>query len=289
MEQLHSGPADWLDVPGHWTFLDPVAERLADFIQALPLGRARDVLHGVPLGHPLHPALVQTPIGCWLAAGLLDVTGGDDRAARRLTAAGLISLPPVLWSGWVDWSRLPPAQRRTGLVHAASAVTGALLHLCSLRARRHGHPLRGRLLGLSGTTAIGLTAALGGHLAFRQAAGAAHAEAEFRLAPPDWHPLGETDDFPADVPVRRRLGEVAVVVVHGSDDSWTVLADRCTHMAGSLAAGKLIDGCVQCPVHRSRFRLSDGHPVQGPATAPQPRFDTRILGDHLEARPPLDP
>ncbi|MFD8480405.1 Rieske 2Fe-2S domain-containing protein [Kitasatospora sp. NPDC059673] len=287
MENLHSGPADWLDVPSRWTFLDPVAERLADFIQALPLGRVRDVLHGVPLGHPLHPALVETPIGCWLAAGLLDLTGGDDRAVRTLTAAGLVSLPPVIWSGWVDWSRLPPAQRRTGLVHAVSAVTGALLHASSLRARCHGHAARGRVLGLSGTTAVGLAAALGGHLAYRQAAGAAHAEAELRLAPPDWHPLGATADFPADVPVRRHLGEVAVVVVHGSDDTWTVLADRCTHMAGSLAGGELIDGCVQCPVHHSRFRLSDGHPVQGPATAPQPRFETRVLADRLEARPPL--
>ncbi|MFF0296022.1 Rieske 2Fe-2S domain-containing protein [Kitasatospora sp. NPDC004614] len=281
-----SGPADWLDAPTHWTFLDPVADRLADFIQALPLGRVRDVLHGVPLGHPLHPALVETPIGCWLAAGVLDLTGGDDRAARTLTAVGLVSLPPVFWSGWVDWSRLPPAQRRLGLVHAASAATAAILHGCSLRARCHGHPLRGRVLGLSGTTVVGLAAGLGGHLAYRHAAGAAHAEAEFRLAPPDWQPLGDTAEFPEDVPVRRRLGEVAVLVVHGSDDSWTVLADRCTHTAGSLADGELIDGCVQCPECQSRFRLSDGHPVQGPATAVQPRFETRILADLLEARPP---
>ncbi|MGW4379756.1 Rieske 2Fe-2S domain-containing protein [Kitasatospora sp. NPDC004531] len=285
MEQPHSGPADWLDAPSHWTFLDPAAQRLADLIRDLPLGRARDLLHGVPLGHPLHPALAQFPIGCWLAAGLLDATRLDDRAARRLTAAGLLALPPVLWAGWVDWSRLPPAQRRTGLVHAASAVTGAVLHLRSLRARRRGHGLRGRLLGLAGTTAVGLAAALGGHLAYRQAAGAAHAEAEFRLAPPDWQALGDTADFPVDVPVRRRLGEVAVVVVR-RDDDWTVLADRCTHMAASLAGGELVDGCLQCPLHQSRFRLADGHPVQGPATAPQPRFDTRVLADRLEARPP---
>ncbi|MFD8595345.1 Rieske 2Fe-2S domain-containing protein [Kitasatospora sp. NPDC059646] len=288
MEQpLHQGPADWLDAPGRWTFLDPAAERLADLVRALPLGRARDVLHGVPLGHPLHPALAQVPIGCWLAAGLLDATRIDDAAARRLTAAGLLTLPPVLWAGWVDWARLPPVQRRTGLVHATSAVTAALLHLRSLRARRRGHGLRGRLLGLSGTTVVGLAAALGGHLAYRQAAGAAHAEAEFRLAPPDWHPLGATADFPVGVPVRRHLGEVAVVVVHGADDGWTVLADRCTHMAASLAGGELVDGCLQCPLHQSRFRLADGHPVQGPATAPQPRFETRVLSDHLEARPPL--
>ncbi|WAL70119.1 Rieske (2Fe-2S) protein [Kitasatospora sp. YST-16] len=281
----YRAPADCLDAPTGWTFLDPVAERIAGVVQRLPLGPARDVLHGVWLGHPLHPALAQTPIGCWTAASLLDATGGDPRAVRRLTAAGLVTLPPVLLAGWVDWSRLPPAHRRTGLVHAAGAVAAALLQGTSLHARCHGHPTRGRLLGLAGTGAVGLAAALGGHLAYRQAAGAAHAEAEPRLAPSDWHSLGATADIPADTPVRRRLGDVPVVVVRGPDDSWTVLADRCTHMAASLAGGEVVDGCLECPLHHSRFRLSDGRPARGPATAAQPRFETRVLADHLEARP----
>ncbi|GAA2112994.1 hypothetical protein GCM10009759_56280 [Kitasatospora saccharophila] len=284
MDTYHAA-ADRLDTPAEWTFLDPVAERIAALVQRLPLGPARDVLHGVWLGHPLHPALAQAPIGCWTAASLLELTGGDERAVRRLTAAGLAALPPVLLAGWVDWSRLPPTHRRTGLVHAAGAVTAALLHACSLRARCHGHRARGRLLGLAGTGTVGLVAALGGHLAYHQAAGAAHAEAEPRLAPSDWQPLGATADIPLGAPVRRLLGDVPVVVVRTHDDGWTVLADRCTHMAASLSGGEVVAGCLECPLHHSRFRLSDGRPARGPATAAQPRFETRVLAGRMEARP----
>ncbi|MFD8638256.1 hypothetical protein ACFV17_39935, partial [Streptomyces sp. NPDC059656] len=47
--------------------LDSVTEPLKRAIRALPLGRLRGVLHGRPLGHPLHPALVQIPVGAWIS------------------------------------------------------------------------------------------------------------------------------------------------------------------------------------------------------------------------------
>ncbi|MGH3200753.1 MAG: hypothetical protein ACRDOA_09735 [Streptosporangiaceae bacterium] len=34
-------------------------------------GKVRDVLHGVWLGHPLHPVLVQAPVGAWLSASIM--------------------------------------------------------------------------------------------------------------------------------------------------------------------------------------------------------------------------
>jgi hypothetical protein len=49
-------------------------------------GRLRDMLHGVWLGHPLHPMLIQVPVGAWLSASILDLTRGDERAARLLVA-----------------------------------------------------------------------------------------------------------------------------------------------------------------------------------------------------------
>ena len=38
-------------------------------------GKVRDGLHGVWLGHPLHPVLVQVPVGAWLSASIA-VAGG---------------------------------------------------------------------------------------------------------------------------------------------------------------------------------------------------------------------
>ena len=67
-------------------------------------GRARDLLHGVWLGHPLHPVLVQLPVGAWLSAGIVDLTDGGERAARHLVAAGLTAAGPAALAGAADWS-----------------------------------------------------------------------------------------------------------------------------------------------------------------------------------------
>ena len=61
-----------------------------------------------------------------------------------------------------------------------------------------------------------------------------------------------------------------------------VLADRCSHLSGPLNEGTVADGCITCPWHGSVFNLADGAVVHGPATSPQPRFDTRQLDGRLQ-------
>ncbi|WP_051709985.1 Rieske 2Fe-2S domain-containing protein [Streptomyces sp. NRRL S-350] len=274
-----------LDAPEHWDFLDAPGQPLADAAEALPLGPYRDALHGVWLGHPLHPALVQFPLGCWTSAALLDFTPGGRRSASALVAAGLLAAGPAALTGWVDWARLDPPRRRTGLVHALSNTTGVLLYAASLLARCRGHRARGRLLGLAGLTAVSVGAALGGHLAYRQAAGPDRAAAVPRLAPADWVGLGPLEDFPDGRPVRRTTGELALVVVRDGEQCH-VLAERCSHLSGPLSEGTVVDGCLRCPWHGSEFRLRDGEVVHGPATAPQPVLESRVLSGHLEVRLP---
>ena len=59
---------------------------------------------------------------------------------------------------------------------------------------------------------------------------------------------------------------------------------------GPLHQGRLIsengEACVVCPWHGSTFRLADGAVKHGPATAPQPTFETRIRSDGIiQVRP----
>ncbi|MER6301736.1 Rieske (2Fe-2S) protein [Kitasatospora sp. NPDC001539] len=272
-----------LDAPAHWEFLDSPAGPLANAAESLPLGPYRDALHGVWLGHPLHPALVQLPLGCWTSAALLDFSPGGRRSAGVLVAAGLSAAVPAALAGWVDWARLDPPRRRTGLVHALANTTGLLLYGGSLLARCRGHRARGRLLGLAGLTAVSVGGVLGGHLSYRQAAGPDRTAAVPRLAPADWVALGPVEEFPEGEPVRRSAGELAVVVVRDGDE-FHVLADRCAHLSGPLSEGTVVDGCLRCPWHGSEFRLRDGQVANGPATAPQPVLETRVLSGHLEAR-----
>uniref|UniRef100_UPI000AF6BD29 Rieske (2Fe-2S) protein n=1 Tax=Streptomyces neyagawaensis TaxID=42238 RepID=UPI000AF6BD29 len=84
--------------------------------------------------------------------------------------------------------------------------------------------------------------------------------------------------------VRRAVDGVPILVVRGTGGTLHGLAERCSHLAGPLSEGTVADGCVQCPWHGSVFRLSDGWNVRGPATAPQPAFDTRITDGHVEIR-----
>src|SRR6478735_10166450 len=50
----------------------------------------KDLLVGVPLGHPLHPAVVAVPIGAWTSTALLDMAG-EERAADLTVLLGLAS------------------------------------------------------------------------------------------------------------------------------------------------------------------------------------------------------
>jgi len=157
-------------------------------------------------------------------------------------------------------------------VHAAANVTTAGLYGASLLARR---PAAGRLLRLAGLAAAGLGGLLAGHLSFRLAAGANHAEPVPYLVEPGWHDLMPRSALAAGKPARALLGEVPELVIRQSGEVHA-LADRCSHLSGPLSDGELAGGCVTCPWHGSTFRVSDGAVVRGPATAPQPVFRTRV-------------
>ncbi|WP_349637097.1 Rieske (2Fe-2S) protein [Streptomyces sp. RerS4] len=263
-------------------------DRLADavrwLVRAAPLGRSRDVLHGRWLGHPVHPLMVQLPLGSWMSAAVLDCVPGQQRAAHTLVGVGLVAALPAAVAGWTDWAELRRPQMRVGLLHAATNAAGIACYAASFAARTRGRFARGRLWGLAGLTAVGVGGALGGHMAFRQAAGANHAEHIPEVAGPGWHAIGALSDFPVGTPVRSRLADVSIVVVREATGAVRVLADHCSHMGGPLSEGEIVDGCIRCPWHGSTFRLSDGWNVTGPATAPQPAFETRTTNGQVEAR-----
>lgn len=268
-----------LDAPGRWEQLDTVIGPVQRVVRGLPLGRFRDVLHGLPIGHPLHPALVQLPMGAWMSAAVLDTVPGTRRGARLLVGVGVLAAVPAAWAGWVDWAEQHEDQMRTGLVHAGSMALAIGLYARSWVHRGRGSTARGKLLGFAGLSAAGAGGLLGGHLAFRQAAGPNKAEPVPHLLEEGWHPVGRVEDFPVGEAVRRELGEVPLLVVRQTGGEIHVLAGRCSHLSGPLTDGTLADGCVTCPWHGSVFRLSDGVNVGGPATAPQPSFRVSVEGD----------
>lgn len=268
------------------TALDRPAGAARDAVQRLLARRSiKDALHGVWLGHSLHPALAQATLGSFLSASLLDAVGGGQRESSTLIAAGLVTTAPTVAAGWADYADGHEEQQRVGIVHAAlnSGAVGCYVGALVLRSRGS----RGRVLTAAGAALSGVSAYLGGHMAFRQTLGPNHAEAVPHTGPGDWQPLGPVADLPDGRAVRRWAGDTPVLVVSRGGELW-VLSDVCPHAAAPMHEGELggTDGCatITCSWHGSEFRLADGSVVHGPATAPLPRFEARTVAGTIEAR-----
>ncbi|MGF7234472.1 MAG: DUF2231 domain-containing protein, partial [Frankia sp.] len=146
--------ARWLE---NRSELDPAAARVSAWwakAQAPPW--LRDLLSGRPIGHPLHPAAVLAPAGALLSATALDVTGDPSMrpAARRLIGLGLASAGPAALAGWSDWLDTEGAQKRVGLVHAATNIVGLTSYAVAWWRMRDGANGAGRP-GLAGAAALG--------------------------------------------------------------------------------------------------------------------------------------
>jgi nitrite reductase/ring-hydroxylating ferredoxin subunit/uncharacterized membrane protein len=258
--------------------LDRVVGPVQQVVQKLPPGTVKDTLHGVQVGHPLHPMLVQVPLGAFLSAGFLDALGDDgERQARHLIGLGLLASVPAALAGWTDWAEQHEQQLRTGVVHAAANSLALTLYSGSLLARGRGRTGLGRVLGYAGLAAVSVGGLLGGDISYRQAGGANHAEETPHLVPTGWQDLMPLADLVDGKPAKATLGEVPLFVLRDGGQVH-VLANKCSHLSGPLSDGDLSDdrSCVTCPWHGSVFRVADGLVVHGPATADQPAFQTRV-------------
>ena len=102
----------------------------------------KDFLHGVWLGHPLHPVLTDVPFGAWTVALTLDalesLSGRDELGpgADAAVAIGLAGAIGAAATGAVDWQATDDPARRVGLVHGLLNSGAALLYAASLLRRR---------------------------------------------------------------------------------------------------------------------------------------------------------
>ena len=143
--------------------LDEIAEPVQDAVHAVPQP-VRNVLDGVWLGNPLHPALTDVPLGAWTTALVLDLAGSE--AADSALAVGILGAVPAALTGLNDWSHLKDDERRIGIVHALLNTMGLALNVASLVARRDGHRGLGRFLSGIAYAGTAFSAHLGGHLSF---------------------------------------------------------------------------------------------------------------------------
>jgi nitrite reductase/ring-hydroxylating ferredoxin subunit len=269
--------------------LDRVGEPLRRGVQAVVRGRVRDFLHGVWLGHPVHPAGVQVPFGAWTSAAVLDAVPGAAPAATVLVAVGTATAVPAAVTGLTDWSTLSTEQRRVGLVHASAIGVAVALYAGSLAARLAGRRAWGRRLAYAGLGAVSVGAYVGGHLAYRQAAGVNQAAPLLRQIPEGWHDVCGDAALTEGKPLVSHVGDAPVLVTR-TGDRVSAMIERCGHQTGPLGDGQFtrVDGvdCVVCPWHGSTFRLDTGAAVHGPADTGQPMLRTRVVDGRVQAALP---
>jgi nitrite reductase/ring-hydroxylating ferredoxin subunit/uncharacterized membrane protein len=271
--------------------LDQLADQLQSLIRtAVEQGgpaarRLKNWLHGTWLGHPLHPALTDVPIGAWTVAFLLDVVGAEEQADAAMTIGALAAVPTAL-AGAADWSDMDPPARRVGLVHALLNTFGLSCIIASLFARRNDNRALGVGLSTAGLSVASFSAWLGGSLVYREGIGVSHNA--FEPGVDEFQPVISADSLEPGKLTYAELntdGGRVPLVLYKSGASIYALSNVCSHLGGPLAEGKVVDGnCVECPWHASQFRLSDGTVRQGPATVPQPLFETRVSGGQIEVR-----
>jgi uncharacterized membrane protein len=134
--------------------------------------RVQQFLHGKWLGHPLHAAITDIPVGAWSAAVTFDaietITGTTrlQSAADAAIAVGLAGGVGAAATGLTDWHVTSGEARRAGFIHGVTNITAFTLFATSLAARKRGARGLGRLLSAAGFALALGGAWLGGHLVY---------------------------------------------------------------------------------------------------------------------------
>lgn len=264
--------------------LDKVAKPLAAAVSRAVRPRAlRNLLSGTYLGHPLHPVLTDLPIGAWMMSALLDAADGPaaEGAADLLVGVGVVTAVPTAASGLNDWSDTVGPETRVGLVHAAVNSTALSLYIASLVARARGKRRGGKALSLAGLGVLTCGAYLGGHLSFGMGVNVNRTAWEQR--PQEWTAVLADTELTEGKLAKAEAGGVPVLLYRTAGTVYA-LSSTCSHMGGPLEEGTISDGCVICPWHGSTFRFADGSIVRGPASTPEPCYQTRVQDGRIEVR-----
>jgi nitrite reductase/ring-hydroxylating ferredoxin subunit/uncharacterized membrane protein len=251
-----------------------------------PIRPIKDLLNGTWLGHPVHSAATDLPIGALTVAIVLELVGQHTAADIALVVA-VVSILGSIVTGLADYTDADGTARMRATVHATVMLVSLVLFVVSL-LMRSGSPADRSLptiLVLLGFATISLGAAIGGDLVYLIGTNVnRHA---WRGAGAKWLALdlGNLPDIPEGGPTKAKAGANTLILVR-TGDTIQALHETCAHAGGPLAEGTIVDGCIQCPWHGSRFRLADGHVARGPATYDQPAYEVRRAesGGGWEAR-----
>jgi len=283
------GRQEWLDRPSYRL------EHLLSFAYN-GLGSARNTvtnaLHGVWLGHPVHPplaSLTSGALGTTVALDALSLLPGQPatevrdaaRFASRVLGLGILASVGSAVTGVTDWQHTHEEDRRVGLVHGLVNLAATALYAQSWWDRRRGRHRRGIALTALG---YGITVAgsyLGGALVFESGIGID--QSGERLRTTEWTPVLPASSLNGK-PVRVEVDGVGLVVCQTEPGEVSAFGEFCPHLAAPMADGWVDRGRLVCPWHGSWFAAESGEVLRGPAAAPLPCYEARLTNGMVEVR-----
>lgn len=199
------------------------AQPVMDTVTANPF--LRGLLQGSWLGHALHPLVVQLPMGAWMSALVVELSGTDREgsATQLLTALGIASAVPAAVTGWAELAETGRREKRVGVVHALANASGIQLQIVALIARHFGNRRLALSCSAAAMAALGAAGYLGGHLAVARGVGTRDPafagstttipEPMPRARPRSW--VDDWRDQPGLRPARYHRGDLPGVSLHG--------------------------------------------------------------------------
>lgn len=244
----------------------------------------RSLLNGTFLGHPLHPAITDVPIGAWLLAVVFDIVwlvspsanAWAARGAEALVLIGILAAVGAAITGLADWSDTYGAERTVGLYHAGLNTLALVLYVVSFVLRlglSNGESVFAAVIGFVGIISVLIAAYLGGDMVFGK--GTNVNRTAWQEGTHEYVPVLPVAEMPASALRRVEVAGVPVVLLK-LGEKYFAIAATCSHAGGPLDEGELQGDVVQCPWHGSRFSMRDGKVRTGPATFSQPRYDVLV-------------
>jgi nitrite reductase/ring-hydroxylating ferredoxin subunit/uncharacterized membrane protein len=277
---LHNAIERILEAQSMWA--DPLGKLFVAIFAALykPVPVLKDFLNGVWLGHPLHPAITDVPIGAYVVALVLDLSG-QRAAATAAIGVGIVFMVLAALAGYADYIDLEGKPGRFGTIHSSLMLVALVFYLISF-AMRLGATATSAEVWLAGIGfVIVITSAyVGGELVYNL--GSQVDRHAWRGGGAKWTGLDVTD-VPPNKPVKAKAGAQTLVVVRRGT-GLDALHDVCAHQGCSLSDGKIVGDAIECPCHGSRYRLRDGLVVRGPSVFDQPHYEVREAEGKLEVR-----
>jgi len=245
-------------------------------------GRAlKNAMHGTTvLGHPLHPAVTDVPIGAWTVGVAADYaahfTGRIPTEAGDIgLIVGVLSALLAAVTGYTDFHETFGHERRVALLHGLTNTVVLVLMAVSLALRwwagSGAHPLAVALatVGWVGVLAGGY---IGGHLVF--GIGTTVNRTAFLDGFEGVAAVGASTDFAEGELHRVNANGMAVLMVRRGGRLCAISA-VCSHAGGPLDEGALDGTVITCPWHFSKFDVRTGRVCGGPATFSVPAL--RVL------------